>query len=208
MIHKIINNWASKAGAVQFPPLGGAGRGFAKTHNRLNPFVALFLFAFILPIQLFAQSLKVNTLQCEYKTNPSGVEALAPKLSWMIQSGQRNVLQTAYRIQVADNEASLNKGIGNLWDSKRINSSASIQVTYTGKQLLPAKTYYWKVMVWDNHNQVSAWSAPAQWQMGLLNPSDWQGAKWIAYANLPDTSRIVPFLENRGPKKLQPFNDI
>ncbi len=167
-----------------------------------------YFLLFLFPLQLFAQTLKVTNLQCEYKADPAGIEALAPKLSWILQSDQRNIMQSAYRVLVADNAASLNKGIGNMWDSKRLNSSTSIQVTYAGKQLFPAKTYYWKVMVWDNQRHVSLWSNVAQWQMGLLNSSDWKGAKWIAYASLPDSSRIVPFLENRGPKKLPPFNDV
>ncbi|MEO8373241.1 MAG: family 78 glycoside hydrolase catalytic domain, partial [Candidatus Solibacter sp.] len=37
---------------------------------------------------------------------------------------------------------------------------------------------WWKVQVWDQDGQPSDWSVPAQWSMGLLHPSDWQG-KWI-----------------------------
>ena len=37
---------------------------------------------------------------------------------------------------------------------------------------------YWKVMSWDADGKASAWSKPAEWTMGLLNPEDWQ-AKWI-----------------------------
>ncbi len=95
-----------------------------------------------------------------------------------------------------------------MWDSKRVVSSTSIQITYTGQQLTPAKTYYWKVIVWDNHQHVSTWSNVAQWQMGLLNSADWKGAEWIAYAQMPDSMRKVPFFENRGPKGLPPANDV
>lgn len=161
-----------------------------------------------LPVQMFAQALKVTHLQCEYKDNPSGIEAASPKLSWELQSTGRNIMQTAYRTLVADNVADLNKGIGNEWDSKRVNSSASIQITYDGKQLKPAKTYYWKVMVWDNQRHTSGWSNIAQWQMGLPNQSDWKGAKWIAYNKMPDSIRIVPAIHGKGPKKLGYANDI
>lgn len=162
----------------------------------------------ILPLQLFAQALQVTDLQCGYNTNPAGIEVTSPKLSWKLKAEGRNVMQTAYRVLVADDQADLKRNTGNIWDSKKIQSSLSIQVTYKGKTLQSTKTYYWKVMVWDNHRHVSQWSGTAQWQMGLLNPADWQDAKWIAYAQMPDSMRVVPFAGNRGPKGLPPSNDV
>lgn len=162
----------------------------------------------ILPAQLFAQALQVADLQCEYNTNPTGIEVASPKLSWKLKAEGRNVMQTVYRVLVADDLADLAKNTGNIWDSKSTPSSASIQVVYKGIPLQSTKTYYWKVMVWDNHWHVSHWSSVAQWQMGLLKPIDWQGAKWIAYAQMPDSMRVVPFPSNRGPKGLPPANDV
>jgi alpha-L-rhamnosidase len=168
----------------------------------------IYLLLLLLPLQIFAQSLKVSNLQCEYKAAPQGVDVTSPKLSWQLQSNGYNIMQTAYRVLVADNLESLNKNIGSSWDSKRINSSASIQVLYQGKPLQAAKTYYWKVMVWDNQTHTSGWSKPAQWQMGLLTKADWKGASWIAYDELPDTLRIVPHIHQRGPKSLGLANDV
>ena len=89
-----------------------------------------------------AQQLVVTNLRCESRSNPLGVDANQPKLSWQLQSKQQNILQTAYRILVADDEALLKKNIGNVWDSKQIKSSASIQVAYSGKALQSAKKYF------------------------------------------------------------------
>lgn len=139
----------------------------------------------------FTQKLNVINLKCESLPNPLGIESSAPKLSWELTSEQRNVLQTAYRILVADNPESLKKALGNVWDSKIITSDASIQVTYKGKKLQPAKTYYWKVMVWDNKGNSSGWSKEGSWQMGLLSASDWKGAQWIAFEKLPDSNKVV-----------------
>src|ERR1700761_8771159 len=100
---------------------------------------ALLYLILIFPLQLFAQALQVGGLQCEYNTNPAGVESLHPKLSWILTSTGRNVEQIAYRVLVADNAAELNKNIGNIWDSKRVTSSASIEVAYNGKPLIAAK---------------------------------------------------------------------
>ncbi|WP_158827498.1 alpha-L-rhamnosidase [Mucilaginibacter lacusdianchii] len=168
----------------------------------------LYIALLLLHFHAFAQGVRVNALKCEYKSNPLGIESVAPHLSWLLQSTGRNVRQTAYRVLVADNPVLLNKNVGNLWDSKKISSDASIQVAYNGKPLQSAATYYWKVMVWDNQHHVSAWSSAAHWQMGLLTPADWKNARWIAYDKLPDTSRIVPLLHGRGPKKLGLANDV
>ena len=33
--------------------------------------------------------------------------------------------------------------------------------------------------IWDAEGRVSPWSAPARWEMGLLEPGDW-AARWVA----------------------------
>ena len=147
----------------------------------------LFLLLFSVPLLCFSQELSVVKLQSENKVNPLGIEKLSPSLSWQIQSPQRNVLQTAYRVLVSDDSALLLKDVGNLWDSKKIISDQSIQVKYKGKKLAPAKTCFWKLMVWDNKGRQSQWSEVAQWQMGLLTKQDWMNAQWIAYEKIPDS---------------------
>ncbi len=138
-------------------------------------------------MQAFSQGLQIADVRCENKVNPLGVDITAPRLSWKLNSSERNVNQTAFRILVADDFLKLRKNIGNIWDSKKRNSSSSIQVSFNGKALQSAKTYYWKVMIWDNKHNQSQWSQTASFQMGLLDPSDWKGAKWIAYEKLPDS---------------------
>ncbi|CAN5515293.1 glycoside hydrolase family 78 protein [soil metagenome] len=158
------------------------------TMNKLN----LCWFFLMISASLFAQTPAVKNLQCEYHTNPLGIDALQPKLSWQITSAGRNILQSAYRIIVSDNMAGIQKNIGNIWDSKKIKSSHSIQVLYSGNTLQPAKTYFWKVMVWDNKNNVTAWSKTTLWQMGLVVPADWKNAQWIAYEKMADSLRLTP----------------
>src|SRR6266480_4970560 len=110
----------------------------------------------ILPLSILvsfnaiSQELSISNLTCENKKNPLGVERVSPGLSWQLRSNQRSVLQTAYRILVADNPKLLEKNIGNVWDSKKVISDRCIQVKYEGAKLSPAKIYSWKVMAWDN----------------------------------------------------------
>lgn len=147
-----------------------------------------------------AQTLSVTHLTCDYRSNPLGVDRPYPSLSWQLVSPQKNVLQTAYRILVADDASLLAKNEGNVWDSKKIKSAASIQVKYEGKELQSAKKYFWKLMVWDNKGNQSAWSSINSWQMGLLKRADWQQAKWIGYENIPDSGIIIPALHGNGKK--------
>jgi alpha-L-rhamnosidase len=170
----------------------------------MNKIIYIFLCCFA---HLFAsaQQLKVVDLHCNYLVNPKGVESKSPQLGWKLQSTGHQVLQTAYQILVSDNLESLNKNIGNVWDSKKIKSAQSIQLQYGGKILVASKTYFWKVKVWDNQNNISS-SQIAQWQMGLLVPTDWKGAKWIAYEKLPDSA--INILPTDGKKDKYNSNNI
>nr|WP_199074956.1 family 78 glycoside hydrolase catalytic domain [Pedobacter sp. ASV19] len=151
--------------------------------SKLLRFLGLFLFA----LPAFSQSLKVNDLRCEYHSRPAGVETNRPSLSWKLASAERNILQSAYRILVADDSVLLSRDRGNIWDSRKTLSARSIHIHYDGAPLQSGKTYYWKVKVWDNKGNISSWSKATGWQMGLLEKSDWKNAQWIGYEKMPDT---------------------
>ncbi len=170
--------------------------------------VLTLFFSFLLYARAEAQKIRVSDLKCQYQEASLGVDDTAPCLSWQLQSSLRNVMQSAYRIIVSDDLSLLQQNKGNLWDSKKIISDHSIQVQYLGKKLQSGKTYYWKVMVWDNYNNTSGWSLPATWQMGLLAKEDWMGAQWIAYERLPDNKRIVPGIHGLGDPKSSPANNV
>lgn len=159
-------------------------------------FAIFFLFLFAASA---AQPLAVENLRCEYRENPYGVEAKQPRLGWSLVSRQTGVLQTAYRVLVADDKSLLEKNIGNYWDSKKVSSAISQQVAYSGKALQPASKYYWKVIVWDNKGNVAE-SAPDRWVMGLPAKADWGKAQWIAYEELADSLKIVPHAHLNGKK--------
>ena len=128
-----------------------------------------------------ALALELTNLRCEYRSEPRGLDVAQPRLSWQLQSERRAERQTAYQVIVASSPAALERDRGDLWDSGRVESDQSIQVSYRGEALASRRRCYWKVRVWDTDEKPSAWSAPASWTMGLLAPSDWQ-ARWIADA--------------------------
>ena len=124
-------------------------------------------------------AISVGDLRCENLVNPQGIDAAQPRLSWILHSSERGQKQTACEILVASSEKNLAENQGDLWSSGKIPSDQSIQFPYAGKPLSSGAQYFWKVRVWDKDGQVSAWSKPALWTMGLLNSAGWHDAKWI-----------------------------
>ena len=152
--------------------------------KRTSILSALLIIAltFFLSQSLAAESvLHPVDLRCEYLKNPLGIDRTAPRLSWKLQAAPpagRGLKQTAFQIQVAGTEQTLLGGKADLWDSGKVNSGQSNLVAYMGKPLESRQWCWWKVRIWDQDGEVSAWSEPALWSMGLLQASDWD-AKWI-----------------------------
>ena len=154
----------------------------------VNVALSILCVSFALPSP--AQALGIEGLKCEYLANPLGVDSTQPRLSWILQSSQRGQRQTAYQILAATTPERLAKDTADLWDSGKVASDQTIQVAYAGQRLRSKARVFWKVRVWDQEDQPSAWSAAAHWQMGLLKPSDWK-ARWIAHP--ASVSSAVPF---------------
>ncbi len=133
-----------------------------------------------------------TNLRCEYKTCPLGIGETAPRLSWEILSEERNVLQRAYHIRVAESAQELSSS-NLLWDSGKVESNQSNQVVYEGKELASSMWCYWQVKVWDNKGNESNWSEVACWSMGLLGTADWK-AQWVepGWEEDPKKSNPVP----------------
>ena len=136
--------------------------------NLLNSLLFLKLTILLLmPLAALQASAPVN-LRCEFRVNPLGIDASRPRLSWVIESKDKGVLQTAYQVVV-----------DGVWDSGKVPSDKSQNIDYGGKPLIFGTLYNWKVRVWDNSGRVSKWSKRAWWIMGLLKPEDWT-ARWIS----------------------------
>lgn len=117
-------------------------------------------------------------LRCEYRQDPQGLDIREPRLSWLPVSERRGERQSAWQILVASSPKLLRSNKGDLWDSGKVTSNQIAQLPYAGQPLTSRQQCFWKVRVWNQDVRASAWSEPALWTMGLLNPADWQ-ARWI-----------------------------
>ena len=152
-------------------------------------FLSAISINFVLTGQLYG-SARVHGLKTEYYTDPVGIGNNNPRLSWIVASNVQNTLQQSFQIQVADSRHSLESG-NLLWDTDKIDSDVSIHHSYNGPELQSGQRYYWRVRIWDNHDNISPWSEFSFWEIGLLKAEDWQ-ASWIEPDLEEDTSKSEP----------------
>src|SRR5450756_79281 len=92
-------------------------------------------------------------LRCESAVNPLGVDSASPRLSWQMRSDEPGQRQTAYRVLAASSSAMLNLDRGDLWDSAKIASADSINLTWKGKALASSQQVFWKIQLWDRKDR-------------------------------------------------------
>ncbi len=146
----------------------------------------------------------VEDLRCDYRTDPLGVDTPAPRLSWIMIADDRGAGQSAYQILVASSAAQLAQDRGDLWDSGRVPSDQSNQIAYAGQGLRSSEQVFWKVRIWDDHDQPSPWSKPGTWTMGVLNEADWRAA-WISAQEAVAESAPFAGIHLKGHPLPQPY---
>jgi len=139
----------------------------------------------------------VSQIKCNGVENPAGIDKI-PDFSWIIKSDERNQNQTAYQIIVGSDTKKTSKNIGDIWDSGKILSDETAWISYNGENLKSAKSYFWKVRVWDENDQPSSWSETGEFVTGLFEKNDWGGSRWISYEQIPDSLLLVPGIHGDG----------
>ncbi len=122
----------------------------------------------------------VAHLTCENLNEPLGINTSSPRLSWINSSNRQGTLQTAYQILVAGDPEKLTEEDADFWNSGKIESPGSVSVEYSGKPLHPGQLLFWKVRTWDENGNVSSWSKPTRFSVGLINKDNW-ASSYIGY---------------------------
>lgn len=103
---------------------------------------------------------------------PIGIES-NPSFSWKTGSTERGFLQSAYEIVVKGTSGET------VWSSGKIESSKQTDVPYEGEPLKSRTRYLWSVTTYDQ-NGIASEGAESHFETGILTPSEWDNAKWIA----------------------------
>jgi len=119
-------------------------------------------------IQLFANRAPTaaTNLLTDGRKDPTGLPHGDPDLSWQFQDPDRSLgdAPSGYRVLLSDNATDIARDIGNVWDSGKVLSTASV----ANPRLVPLRPgvrYYWKVRTWDVSDSAAPWSAPASFDL-------------------------------------------
>jgi alpha-L-rhamnosidase len=157
--------------------------------SRLLILLSVFL-GVAMPLLVKAQHASIINMQCEYLTNPIGLDQPHVRLSWVLNDTRNSAKQTAYQLIVGTNENQVQSGHGNMWQISKEKSDVSL-VVYNGKPLQPFARYYWTVILSDQNNKPV--KAPvASFEMGMMDQSQWRGS-WISDNRSVD-EKAAPYL--------------
>jgi alpha-L-rhamnosidase len=124
-----------------------------------------------------------GSLTVEHQAQPLAVEPVAPELGWADDADQ-----SAYEIRVASSADKLTAA-PDVWDSGKVDSSASANIAYGGPALASSTRYFWTVRTWDRSGAAGAWAAPASF--GTAVKSDWRGTPiWTSVPTLGTDYRL------------------
>jgi alpha-L-rhamnosidase len=120
----------------------------------------------------------VVDLRTEMIKDPVGLACTQPRFSWKLTGDTRGMAQTAYQLQLAGRADGFSGTQDLILDSGKVLSDQSHLIESGCRPFRSREVVFWRVKVWDNQGGESDWSAPAVFEMGLLDSADWT-AKWI-----------------------------
>jgi alpha-L-rhamnosidase len=127
-------------------------------------------------------------LRVAHSERPLAVEDVSPSFGWRMTSDLVGQEQSAYRIKVAKTDGK------QVWDSGKVNSGLSNNISYGGETLEPETAYIWQLTVWDAEGK--RFSQSSTFETGLMDPdiAAWEGAQFIGSNSLTlDASSALLF---------------
>ena len=148
-----------------------------------------------------AQKFAPTGLLCELLSHPelSMITDHAPEFGWVVNSNKPGDSQVAYAIMVASSPELLKNETPDLWNTGKVLTGQSINISYAGQPLLSNTSYWWKVKTWNKLGGQSKWSIIQKFNISSINENKkWPGeSKWV---NLIDEKgERFWTMENRHP---------
>ena len=137
----------------------------------MKHFLAFFYLLSMFSLSACSADIDINRLRVNDLDSPFGIDQM-PRFSWVAKTQERGERQTAYEIEVLDEQGR------EVWNSGKVPSSDSYQIAYEGKELMSQSSYRWRVRIWDQDDQSTTWSAWHTFETAMLSPGDWK-AQWI-----------------------------
>ncbi|MEP3389581.1 MAG: family 78 glycoside hydrolase catalytic domain [Reichenbachiella sp.] len=124
-------------------------------------------------------------LSIEYIRQTAGTSIVDrnPEFAWELPASAGS--QSAYQILVASDKESIAKNKGDRWDTGKVSSNESINVSYEGQPLVSGQTYYWKVKIWNGDGEETPFSDYQSFKVGDIND-------FITSANVFQVDSIKP----------------
>lgn len=145
---------------------------------------------------------RVIDLRCRSMVNPVGIES--PDFSWQLQNAAIGARQTGREIQIASSLMKLNSGCADVWKSGLQTSSEQLHVKPSGVCFQDGVEYWWRVRVREGNGEMTSWSNPATFMMGLSD-SSWC-ARWITVDW--NQCRSLPYLRKEFYVKEMPVRAV
>ena len=129
--------------------------------------------------------MRLYDLRTEYRENPIGLTAKAPRFSWKMESQEKDTVQTAYEIKVIDENGKL------VWNSGKKLSDQSVLIVYEGEALSSETLYTVQVYVADNHGNTE--SVEGTFETGIFDNTEFK-AQMIT-SDFPEEETACPVFE-------------
>ncbi|MBE8715340.1 family 78 glycoside hydrolase catalytic domain [Sphingobacterium hungaricum] len=141
-----------------------------------SKYIVLFFAVFNLTGFGRTTPITVYDLRCENLIQPIAIDNDRPHFSWKIKYAEGQMKQRYYEVQVASDSLTLKRNRQpDLWNTGKTKSDESVMIPYSGKPLSSRSLAYWRVRVWNEKGETSAWSEIQRFGVGILTNDTIQG---------------------------------
>lgn len=145
--------------------------------------ILIIVLGLSIPCNLLSANIIVNDMRVNNLETPLAIDT-EPVFSWKLSSTDRGITQKAYQITVTNAEGTV------LWNTGKVDSDRTSCIEYEGAKLASSTSYTWKVKVWTNNGDESAWTT-SDFETALLSEKDWK-AQWISSNSQVPSYTVVP----------------